>query len=336
MNPATIASIQVNALLTVLAELGVDSDRVCARAGLARARLAEPLSRIPASYDRALWDAAIEQHGDPALGLLVAERFAHGMFGSFEYLLHNCSTLAELVERANEFMRLIDDLARVEVCAEGELVSLQLYRLGGYPIPPQGVECVFALLRAKASSLGGADLLREVRFAHPAAAPIARYEAAFGCPVRFAAESNALVGNAASLQLTLPGDPRLRAVLEEHARSQLAQVPDVDPFLYETRQRLVAQLREGVPDVTKLARAMRMSERSLRRRLQAAGTGYQELLDGLRAQRARELMLRPSADATRVAEQLGFADPSTFYRAFKRWTGQTPAQYRSKRPTAET
>ena len=119
-------------------------------------------------------------------------------------------------------------------------------------------------------------------------------------------------------------------MLEEHARIELERVPRFDPVVCELREQLLRRLAEGHFDVTSVARGMRMSERSLRRRLRAAGTGYQEELDGVRAQLAQDLLRRPELDVEWVAEQLGFTDPSTLYRSFKRWTGLTPAQFRAQ------
>jgi AraC-like DNA-binding protein len=119
--------------------------------------------------------------------------------------------------------------------------------------------------------------------------------------------------------------------MEDHAHRQLAEVPTGDPFLHTVRSNLLAQLREGAPQLAKLTRQLHTTERTLRRRLQAAGTGYQQLLDEVRSQLAQEYMAQPDQDATTVAAHLGFTDPSTFYRAFKRWTGQTPAQYQRDR-----
>jgi AraC-like DNA-binding protein len=331
-NPiATLSSLQVRALVDALHELGVDGDLALARAGLARDRVFDPEARISTECDFALWDAATELSGDPAISLRVAERFALGQFGSFEYLLHNCGTLAQVVGHANAFMRLIDDLAQLELFEENGQSILRLSRRGGYPMPPQGVECTFASAKGRALFPDARSLAREVHFTHPRSAPLARFEEHFGCPVHFGAEHNEFVGDPSIADHPLPGDPRLLSLLEEHARQKLEQVPESDPLLHDVRRHLLNQLRGGAsPDLAMLARAMHMSERTLRRRLQAAGTRYQDLLDNLRAQLAKEYVLQAESDAVNVSERLGFSDPSTFYRAFKRWTGMTPAQYQKQ------
>jgi AraC-like DNA-binding protein len=125
-------------------------------------------------------------------------------------------------------------------------------------------------------------------------------------------------------------DVNLKRLLEEHARHQLSQVPEIDPFLHVVRSRLLAQLRAGPPNLSALARSLHMSERTLRRRLQSIGTRYQDLLDELRAQLAVDYVFDTDQKVKTHAERLGFSEPSTFYRAFKRWTGATPAQYQKR------
>jgi AraC-like DNA-binding protein len=296
-----------------------------------RDRLSDPQARLPSAMDRVLWEAALAESGDPALSLRLVEQLPPGAFGSFEYVLRNCETVEQLSARANEFMRLIDDLAQLEIRREGEHVALRLSRVGGYPLVGACVETVFALgLSIARQQKRPTDYLHAVHFTHRSAAPVERFERYFGCAVRFGAEHNDLIGTPAMLSANLGGDPNLRDVLEELARHQLKQVPQVDPLLHTVRSRLRAQLRQGSANLSSVSRSLHMSERTLRRRLQDAGTGYQPLLDELRGELAVEYVIAPDVDIATVSTQLGFADPSTFYRAFKRWTGMTPAQYQKR------
>jgi AraC-like DNA-binding protein len=317
--------------LSALDALGVDSDKILARVGVPRDRLSDPDARLPAYLDQMFWDAALAESGDPALSLRLVEQMPPGAFGSFEYVLRNCETVEQIAARANEFMRLLDDLAQIEIHREGEHVALRLSRVGGYPVPGPCVETVFALMFSIARQQKlPTDYLRAVHFAHRTAAPVARFERHFGCAVRFGAEHNDVIGTPAILSAALGGDPNLRGVLEELARHQLKRVPQVDPLLHTVRSRLRAQLRQGCANLSSVSRSVHMSERTLRRRLQEAGSGYQALLDELRAELAVEYVLTPEVDIATVSRQLGFSEPSTFYRAFKRWTGLTPAQYQKQ------
>jgi AraC-like DNA-binding protein len=326
-----MSALQFLPWLAALDALGIESDKVLARAGIARDRLSDPHARLPGGADHVLWEAALAESGDPAISLRLVEQLPPGAFGSFEYLLRNCDTLEQISARANEFMRLIDDLAQLEIRREAEQVVVRLSRMGGYAVAGPGVETVFALLvsisrQQKLST----EFLRAVHFTHRTTAPLERFERYFGCPVRFGADHNDLIATPAILSATFGGDPNLRDVVEELARHQLKQVPRGDPLLHTVRSRLLAQLREGSANLASVSRSLHMSERTLRRRLQEAGTGYLALLDELRGELAVEYVLAPGADMATVSAQLGFAEPSTFYRAFKRWTGMTPAQYQKR------
>jgi AraC-like DNA-binding protein len=157
------------------------------------------------------------------------------------------------------------------------------------------------------------------------------YTRHFGCPVRFGREHNEVRLPASVLELPSAGaDHNLARVLEDHARHLLAQLPDEDPFLQAARRELLEQIDTGAPSAVTLAHALRLSERTLRRRLDAEGTSYNALLDELRHDLARKYVTQTREGFEAVAERLAFADASTFFRAFKRWTGMTPAQFRER------
>jgi AraC-like DNA-binding protein len=103
---------------------------------------------------------------------------------------------------------------------------------------------------------------------------------------------------------------------------------ETDSLVQTARSKLMSQLAGGEVGLGTLARSMHMSERTLRRRLSERGTSYQALLDELRSTQARKLVGHGSEPVDQIAQRLGFSDTSSFFHAFKRWTGQTPAQFR--------
>ena len=110
----------------------------------------------------------------------------------------------------------------------------------------------------------------------------------------------------------------------------LAEIPDEDPWLQRARTQLARQLTRGAASPAGLAEAMHLGTRTLRRRLLDHGTSYKQLLDDVRRDIAQHYVARSEESFDQIAERLGFADASAFYRAFKRWTDTTPAAYRSK------
>ena len=115
-----------------------------------------------------------------------------------------------------------------------------------------------------------------------------------------------------------------------HEPQRIEKVPECDPLLQRVRAQLSARLAQGDVGLAPLARALYMSERTLRRRLSDHGTSYQTLLDELRSEVACKLVEQAAQPFDSIARQIGFADTSSFFHAFKRWTGKTPVQFRKE------
>ena len=129
--------------------------------------------------------------------------------------------------------------------------------------------------------------------------------------------------------------PALCDVLERHLLDLAGRVPKDSPDLLErVRRALAAELQRGDPSLDAIAARLRTSPRSLQRQLQQAGTTLAALHNELRADLAARYLAERSESISEVAFLLGFSEVSTFHRAFKRWTGQTPAAYRRGRRIA--
>jgi AraC-like DNA-binding protein len=122
-------------------------------------------------------------------------------------------------------------------------------------------------------------------------------------------------------------DAALRQLLERFAADQLAKIPTSAPFSERVRACILSMLPLGSLTADTVAARFSMSNRTLRRRLQEDATSYQELLDEVRAELARHYLTRERRGIDEVAFLLGFSDPSAFSKAFRRWTGQTPADF---------
>jgi len=314
-----------------LRSLGLDVPRILARAELTEELLRDTSARISLEQELAVWREADAVSGDATLGLSIAKHIEPGVLGSLGYLLRNSEHLLSLAERAQRFCRLMDDLAQVAVRTEGDEARLTYSRRGHYPVPESGIECLFAVAFTTGSAMWPTARARCVTFTHRQRAPLALYEARFGCRVVFGADENAIVLDEPWLRAPAEAaDPRLARVLEDHTEHLLAQLPAPNSFTEVAREELRKALGAGDASQEALARALHVSERTLRRRLQQEGVSYQSLLDDVRQALARTLVLQPDLSIAQVAEQLGFSEVSTFYRGFKRWTGLTPAQFQKR------
>jgi AraC-like DNA-binding protein len=328
---ATVSALQFLPVLAAFETLGLPLERILAAAQLERAALTLPGARVSLESEFKLWAAAVDASQEPALGLVVAQQLKPGATGSFEYMLRHSETLEQLLERAQRFSRLTDDLSQISwECREG-VVHVTISRLGNHPVPPAGTECLFAVaIRTTRTLYPGTDPVA-VHFTHTSKAPAALYRKHFGCPVHFGAEQNRILFHEVWLRQPAQNvDGQLGKVLEEHTAHLLSQRPTSLDFVAQAHQRLSVLLAEGQASPDALAHALHLSERTLRRRLSSEGTSYQQLLDELRREQALARVMLDQFSLEQLANTLGFSDMSTFHRAFKRWTGLSPGRYREQ------
>ena len=149
--------------------------------------------------------------------------------------------------------------------------------------------------------------------------------------MHFAMGENALVLPAPLLETPcVRADPALVAVLDRYAAERLEQAPRTSSIADRVRSALGDELRGGEPTAARLATRFKMSVRSLSRLLAAEGTSFRELLDALRRDLATRHLAADQLSIGEVAFLLGFSELSSFHRAFKRWTGRTPAEFRQE------
>ncbi len=174
-----------------------------------------------------------------------------------------------------------------------------------------------------------ADLQR-VEFGHRARAPLPAYRRALGAPVVFNQSACAFVYYAPSDARIVGADPVLSEVLSKQAFGLLSQLPTGAGHVERVRRLLLDNLASGPVTIDTVADALRMSQRTLRRRLAAEGVSYRQVLDGVRRERALVLVEQSDANLDQVALALGFSGAGAFRRAFQRWTGESPRAYRAK------
>jgi len=176
---------------------------------------------------------------------------------------------------------------------------------------------------------GGVLFARRRRHAEPDYA--AEYERVFRCPVRFAAAANEIVFNRRLLDLQqLHRDEILCELLRERADQLLADTHTTERLAERIIDGLKLQLQLGGTDPAQVAQRLGMTLRSLQRRLQSSSLSMSRLIDDARREVACASLRRRDVPIKDIAHRLGFSEPSAFHRAFKRWTGMTPAQFRQR------
>lgn len=172
----------------------------------------------------------------------------------------------------------------------------------------------------------------EVLIRHSAPKSVTAHEDWFGCPVRFGADLDAILFSRETLaQPNILGDVGISRYLVSHLDKELSEVADEAPLIAETKDAIAQALSEGAPKMPDIARGLGLSARSFHRRLSEHGMSFQTLTEATRRELAEGLLRDERHSLAEIAFLTGFAEQSSFTRAFKRWVGQTPASYRKAR-----
>lgn len=252
--------------------------------------------------------------------------------GALGLAFKTAPTLRGSLCRVSRYFRLVADNAIYQLEEEGGLARFIIIPQGA-PHPTVAFRNEMALAgwaATLARMSGGRGRLSHVSFRHGPQADTTRYAEIFGCPVRFGAESDAIHMPSAMLDLdNRLGDRGVCDFLTAHLDEALGALPAAAPVKAEALRRLSSMLAEGTPPAALIARQMGMSERTLYRRLSAEGFAWRDVVQEAQKGLAQELLSRSDRSIAEIAFLTGFAEQSTFSRAFKRWFGQAPARYRA-------
>ncbi|MCC6747592.1 MAG: AraC family transcriptional regulator [Deltaproteobacteria bacterium] len=330
----TISSGALKKLLVTASELGIPSEALCAATGFDASVCDDADARVPLPMLHALWEAVIAGCPRPDVALQPATRFQPGDYGLVGFVCMNCANLGDTLRLVTRYLRLWTDDPALELREDGRMEVI--YRT---PFPDRpGLRCTaestLAELLHSVRLVTQQNLIPlEVCFTHPGPEDTSGHDAFFGVQVRFGQPTIHLRFSHEQLATALPrADEQLGMFLRGLANDALARKAPATTSLLEQARRAVAEaLPHEIPSLPELAKRMAVSERTLRRRLHEEGTTFRALLDETRSHLARSYVGDRRLPIAEVAFLLGFSEPSAFHRAFRRWTGMTPASYRQGR-----
>lgn len=330
---ASVLSVSSRALIEACGRLGLDTRRILKSAKVDAAALQDPDARIPVDKVDALWRAAYELSGDPNLALHAVEVLPFGAYRVIDFLASNAPTIGGAVAKVSDYFPLINGLVRLPYAVGNCDVAVAL----DAPSRPSAITRPYAeytlaavFLRTRVATKQRYALMR-VEFSHPRPADISEHERIFECPVSFgAARCQMIIARTVWDTPRTDSDPTLFAVLDTHARMLLDRLPSGPDIVGRVREALETELRAGDPRLESIARRLAMSPRTLQRRLRNERVLFNDVLDAMRFRAAKSYLAQQDIAGAEVAYLLGFAEQSSFNRAFKRWSGQTPTEYRRR------
>lgn len=321
----------VRALLAAVESAGVERERFLVAAGLDEALLADVTARMPIAEYRRVVTAVLETTGDPAFGLHMGERASMSAFDVLGHLAEHSSDLREALLTSVRYGRIAADGVRLELEEEADVATLRLKHVSG-DAPDARLTAEFvtsALMMLVGLFVGPGALPRRALFAYEPPPHRAEYTRIFGGRERFSHPFTGLELERAWLEeKRLARSPELHALLKERAELLLAKVDRAAAITDRVKRWLAAQSLQTKPTMEACARALGMSARSLRRHLLAESASFDALVGGAQAIRAKQMLEDPRCSIQEAAFALGFSTPAAFTRAFKRWTGVTPTDFR--------
>lgn len=310
----------------LLGELGLDPETALTSAGLLPTSLDHPESRIPYSAFGRLMSESARRSGRPHLGLLVGRLWTLDHMGLVGQLMKHSPTLGDALRTLAVYHRLNSEGGTVFLSESGDVAAL------GYAVhQPQveGIEHIYDGVMACGwkfiSELSGLNWspLKAV-FAHARPVDPQPYRDFLRARLEFDSDHTAVYLPRRLLDQPVPGaDPKTRRQLE--AKVEAATATDL---LVRLHRALRLLLLTGASSGDFVAQQLAMHRRTLHRRLKAQGTTFQRVLDGVRWDISRQLLGNTKLSLDDVASATGYADPSTFIRAFHRWSGTTPVKWR--------
>ncbi|MEM7137929.1 MAG: AraC family transcriptional regulator [Myxococcota bacterium] len=334
----TVLVTSTRALLLACDELGLDTDSMLQAVGIARALIHDPDARLPIEQARACWEKAYELSEDPDLSLHAAERLPFGAYKVIDHMASQASTIGLALAHVSDYFPLINSAVHLPIEVGRSVATFGVTA----PASPEILqrpytEYILAAVVLRVRLATGLDFpLEQIEFMHPDPPSTVSHDRIFGCPLRFGSDACRMTIDRSVWDTPVPrADSSLLAVLEEHASLLLERVPQAPGLADQVRKTIAGELSGGDPSVHGVAKKLAMSPRTLQRRLAEDGWTYKEVLDDMRHGAAKAYLRQPDISISETAYLLGFADVGSLNRAFKRWAGCSPRDFRRmERPSA--
>ncbi|MDH3239666.1 MAG: AraC family transcriptional regulator [Alphaproteobacteria bacterium] len=300
--------------------------------GLKPEVLADPNGHVAHYLYARFWEAAAVVTHDPFYGIHVGETHDMRTLGLVGYIFIASRTLGEALRNLLRFHR---------IHREGTIFDLTCHGDGGIEFeirnlldPPQDSRQYMEAVTAKAVSacrqiMGPQWSPITIHFGHARPPNTAEHERFFRCPICFSSNKNAVTLKKSDMELNNPlSDPVLLQILLNSAEVALASTEGPSSLTQSLQTFIATRLAGKPPTLRDAARELGMSSRTLQRRLAIQGRTYREVVQTVRRNLAINLMTATAYTLIDVAYMAGYSELSAFQTAFRRWTGETPRQYR--------
>ncbi len=320
----------------MLAAIGLDPRPIFQTAGINDDEFSDPHLRVKTDKLSRLWNEITTASGDEAISLAACNAPRPAMLDLLTYTMMTAPTVEVALQRFVRYIRVISDATTFslepDTATGGQWLRLVIAG-GDLPVPRQRCEFILITILNICRWIASGPInpiATELSFEEPGSTQA--HIRVFGGQLRFHAERSGLLISAADLSMPLPASNAKLSELHERFAVEFIDRMDQSSTIQRVRELIARTLPDGDPPRSAAAAALCISERTLQRRLQDEGTSYQDLVDATRRDLAREYLAKDQMALGQIAFLLGFADQSAFTRAFQRWHGTSPKQFRKQVP----
>lgn len=308
---------------------GIVTAPLLREAGIGHCNLYDPNQRIALQSMSAFWRAARRDSNDECFGLQVAQHSYPTDFHGLYFAVQSSSTVIEALERAVRYAPVITTAAAMSLVRGPHTTRLIYGVAAGAEVEQVATEASIACaVRFTRQTWYGLPIVQAVRLDRPTPADALRWTRMLGCPVTFNAGENAIEYanrwletplNTANQDVAQGLDNVLNDYLERQRRLNLPE---------RVRNAILRYLPLAEVQQSRVAEDLGMSVRNLHRHLLKHATSFKLLLDDCRRQLAFSYLRQTDYSINEICYRLGFNEPSSFNRAFRRWTGASPGKWR--------
>jgi len=311
---------------------GHDSAELFAKAGLDHSRLKDPLARFSFLAVSRLWGLARDLIDDPCFGIKVASFWHPTSLHALGYSWLASNSLEEAFERTSRYIRIVNTGAKgvlkFEKTDDAYRLILDPSKMNPHPMPV-AIDASLAMLMIMCRAAYG-EGLRPIRvsYQHPEPETTGCFNDFYKAPVSFSQPETALWLDAEVVTAPLAtANPELVRINDQVVTDYLAHLDRHDVTM-QVRAKLIERLPSGQVTEEEIASSIHISQRSLQRRLKEQGLSFTQLLASTRSELGLQYVRDPQRSFNEIAFLLGFSEPGNFTRAFKRWHGKSPSEYR--------
>jgi len=314
--------------------MGLDCEELCQSSGFEYSFLKENDGRIDADLAFTFWQKLAEKTNNPEIGLTLASNIKLGGFKAFGFSLMASDTMKEAMERLVRFQKIMGDGGNITLKSHDEHYSLDINLIGNQlDVPHQPIDATFAFLLNITRWILSSDVQPQgVYLKRKAPTTHQAYEKAFGCVPVFASERNAIVFDKAVFEAPLPTADKSLARMHDKVSDEELQSINQDDLVKKVRKLITRKLSAGEVKLEDVLEYFPWGKRTFQRKLKLEGYTFFQLVDETRKNTAHQYVTQTAMNFEEITFLLGFTEHGNFSRAFKRWYGCTPGQYRTNRP----